>query len=485
MMVDGRQLYLMSRDIDLPVQLEVAATGIHTGAGSLLQCNELLRLLPERRMVCRADFQGQIVLAKLFLHPDKAERDYEQELSGYQFFIDAKIQTPKLISSGTLNNSGFYILFEFIDSAVSLESQIQSIPDKHSLACIENLMPVVAKMHNCNFQQIDLHLNNFLLLNQDLYTIDCGDVSSLSQSTKQSLSQIEKNLADILSQLPIIYDQFIMDFLDLYHRESKRKQTFSRQGICQQVKRWRQWRIARYLKKASRNCSEFIRQQSFREMRVCRRDHSSEVWLDLYSRLDELVENSVRLKDGNTATVALAECAGQKIVIKRYNIKHWRHWLGRFWRPSRAWKTWQNAHHLKVLGIKTPQPLAVIEQRFGWLRSKAFYVSQYEPAEDALSKYSGELAVAAQHQDDFSYLFAAMINAGISHGDLKANNILLTKNGLSFIDLDAMRFHRRTGSFNTAFARDKKRFLRNWSKNSDTYKLFSQLLDNLPKKPVC
>ena len=200
-----------------------------------------------------------------------------------------------------------------------------------------------------------------------------------------------------------------------------------------------------------------------------------------FARLDEQVESSKRLKDGNSATVVLSECEGKPVVIKRYNIKDFRHFLSRFWRPSRGWTTWKNAHRLKVLGVKTPKPIAVIEKRFGCWRHKAFYVSEYEPALDALSVYSGQDKVSKQHLAAFFHLFSAMINAGISHGDLKANNILLTEGGISLIDLDAMKLCPGHKSFAKYFSKDMERFLCNWSANQGVREQFEKLIASLPR----
>ncbi len=472
----------------VPFQIETTTATDQTDTKTHLECLEILRLLPKRRIVCRADFQGQAVIAKLFIHPNKSAADHQRELIGYQHLISAKIITPKLLLSGSLKGTGFYALYEYIASATSLETHITLKPSQSSIAYIKELMPLIAKMHRANIQQIDLHLNNFLVQRNkegnQLYTIDCGDISLLSQSEETHLLQINKNIADILSQLPIIYDQFLCDFLILYQQESAIKQTASSTAICDQIKQWRKWRIRKYLKKAARSCSEFIHEQNWRTMRVYKREYTNQAWQNFYNNLDRLVENSPRLKDGNTATVALTQCQGKRVVIKRYNIKSFRHWLSRFWRPSRGWRTWQNAHQLIVLGIKTPEPIAIIEQRFGWLRHKAFYISTYEAAEDALTKYSNTDEVTDTHIEDFKTLFTAMIYSRLSHGDLKANNILLTKDGLSIIDLDAMKTHATTGCFKKAFKRDLKRFMQNWPSESRVHRQFKQLLNELPTNPT-
>lgn len=480
-------LVQMGRSIPLPFQIK--ATVDNSNQTLSIKGTEILRLLPQRRLVCKADYQGSVVIVKLFFHPSKAEQDYQNELQGYKRLIKSTVLTPAMLSNGAFsgedsNQKGYFVSYEIIHNNVSLENLISTRPDSQSKDYIKELLEIVANMHNVRIQQIDLHLNNFLhdKEHNKIYTIDSGDVSDLSKDDNILSKQLHKNLADILSQLPIIYDQFIDEWVQVYQQSLQLDKSISNKKILRIMQQWRQWRIRKYLKKASRNCTDFRYKKNWTQLQVCHRDYSSGPWLSFYKQLDKRVESSPRLKDGNTATVALAECATQKVVIKRYNIKNLRHRLSRFWRPSRAWKTWQNAHQLHVLGIKTPEPIAVIEQRFGWFRGKAFYLSEYEPAQDALSKLSQLESLNKTILEDFEQLFTAMKYARLSHGDLKANNILLTRNGLSLIDLDAMSFHSNHQSFKKAFNRDLKRFMKNWKKDTKVYQQFEMLVSGLYAK---
>lgn len=478
--LDGTQLKALGREMPLPFKLSLIGPDIHSEA-DVIECRQIFRLLPGRRLVCLSSYQGKQVIAKLFIHPEKSVSDLERELKGYRFFFNAGIPTPKLMLSGRLSNGGFYVLYDYIADSISPGSEISLIPDAHSLETISKLIAIIARMHNADLQQVDLHLNNFLYTKRQLYAIDCSDVVPLSPSSTRKLGQIYKNCADILSQLPVVYDPLIPDFLHQYHLHAHFETELSLARMYREIDVWRKWRISKYLKKAARNCSEFIAEKEWSEYRVYRREYSNPSWMTFFARLDEQVESSKRLKDGNTATVVLAECEGKLVVIKRYNIKDFRHLLSRFWRPSRGWTTWKNAHCLKVLGIRTPKPIAIIEKRFGCWRHKAFYLSEYEPASDVLSVYSDQDKVSKQHLADFSHLFSAMINAGVSHGDLKANNILLTEGGISLIDLDAMKFHADYKSFMKYFSQDIERFLRNWSTNKRVKGQFEKLIASLPR----
>lgn len=74
-------------------------------------------------------------------------------------------------------------------------------------------------------------------------------------------------------------------------------------------------------------------------------------------------------------TVVRVSVSDLDCIVKRYNLKNLRHALSRCWRPSRAWHSWRAGHLLRHLGIATPEPLAVLEERFGFLRRRAFLVT--------------------------------------------------------------------------------------------------------------
>jgi hypothetical protein len=166
-------------------------------------------------------------------------------------------------------------------------------------------------------------------------------------------------------------------------------------------------------------------------------------------------------------------------VIKRYNIKGFAHWLKRFWRPSRAWHSWREGNRLAFLGIATPKPLALLEKRFLWLRSRAYLVTEYLPGPDIIERFapyveSGEAPEAELLALD--HLFAELIGERISHGDFKGHNLFWQDDRWALIDLDSMCQHASLSSFAPAYARDRARFMRNWPESSALYQIIDQRL---------
>ena len=68
--------------------------------------------------------------------------------------------------------------------------------------------------------------------------------------------------------------------------------------------------------------------------------------------------------------------------------------------------------------------------------------------------------------------------AGVSHGDLKASNFLLTEEGAVIIDLDSMQEHSRLQPRKKAQIKDRERFMRNWSSAPGLEKRFADLLES-------
>ena len=66
-------------------------------------------------------------------------------------------------------------------------------------------------------------------------------------------------------------------------------------------------------------------------------------------------------------------------------------------------------------------------------------------------------------------LFATLHRLKISHGDLKATNLLWQDGKIIVIDLDALRQHNSTSGYARAWRRDRARLLRNWPVSSPLY----------------
>ena len=188
------------------------------------------------------------------------------------------------------------------------------------------------------------------------------------------------------------------------------------------------------------------------------------------------------LKRGNTATVVKLPGNNGEWVLKRYNIKNFWHGLSRCFRPSRAWISWQSAHRLELLGIATPKPLAMRENRSGPFRREAYLVVECAAGDDLntwLMKWKG-LQLPGWLDQQVVRLFEILWNSHVSHGDMKATNFIVVNEQIQLIDLDAVAWHRSDKQFITAIRKDLQRFMDNWQ--GQTWSHFEQLLQPFAKK---
>jgi tRNA A-37 threonylcarbamoyl transferase component Bud32 len=190
---------------------------------------------------------------------------------------------------------------------------------------------------------------------------------------------------------------------------------------------------------------------------------------------DSVISSSRLLKDGNSATVALAEVNGKLLAIKRYNIKNFGHALKRCSRNTRAWSSWLNAHRLELLGIPTPKPIAFLERRWGPFRSTSYYISEYIDGTDLYRLITSDRSKEINIESlsiKFGEMLKLFADANMSHGDFKATNFIVADEKLYIIDIEGMREHSCRWSLRRSLKRDCRRFMKNWKNMPEVARIF-------------
>lgn len=437
--------------------------------GRTLAVSRLLRVLPGKRVVGEAVLDGQRVLAKLFI-ASASERHWSRERSGIEALQAAGVATPQLRWAGALAGGGHALLTEFVEAAQSLADACDGAEETSRLRMV---MPLLAKMHAAGLAQEDLHLGNFLCAAGRCYVID-GDAVRLSAKPLTAV-EVSANLAILFAQLPPRQDAQIPDVLTTY-AETPGAQVPDTSQLLAEVQAVRARRLRHFLAKTGRECTQFAVTRSLRRFVAVSRDDQALLQV-LIDKPDAVLAEGQRLKSGGTCTVAGVQLGACRVVVKRYNLKHWRHALSRAWRPSRAWHSWREGHRLGFYGIATPRPLAVIEERLGPLRGRAFLVNEHCPGACLLDVLDAGLLPEPALATALLELFGQLHALRITHGDLKASNLLWDAGRVVLIDLDAMCQHASSAGFARAWRRDRARFLRNWPAQSP---LYNWLEDSLP-----
>ncbi|KTB76012.1 lipopolysaccharide kinase InaA family protein [Pseudomonas syringae] len=468
------------RTPELPMSLTLA-----DAAGTAeLQLLTLLRVLPGQRYVGAGVWRGRSVLAKLLVG-DKAARHFQRELAGVRLLAGQGLKTPLLLADGLQEGEGGWLLFEFLAPAPSLGdawADVQDLPPlaDEQQAVLGEALTAIALQHAKGLWQEDLHLDNLLRHNGQLYLIDGAGIRAEQAGQPLSRQKVLENLGVFFAQLPRAFEPYTEELL-VHYLLSNAEHGLPMEALQKQIDKVRSWRLRDFMSKTVRDCSLFSVKDSASVFRAIRRDEEATL-LPVLEQADALLDKGHLYKTGGAASVGRVDVNGRTLVIKRYNIKNFTHWLKRFWRPSRAWHSWRESNRLRFLGIATPKPLAVQEQRFLGLRSKAWLVTEFLDGPDIIERFAPYVQSGDAPETELlalDQLFAQLIRERISHGDLKGHNLFWHKDRWALIDLDAMQQHGSQSSFASAYARDRARFMRNWPTDSALHQLLEQRLPHI------
>ena len=439
------------------------------------------RVLPGQRYVGAGIWRGRPVLAKLLVG-SKAARHFQRELAGVRLLAEQGMTTPLLLADGLQDGEGGWLLFEFLEPAQSLGkawSDVEHWPvlAPEQQAVLGDALSAIAQLHSKGLWQEDLHLDNLLRHNGRLYLIDGAGIRAEQAGKPLSRARVLENLGVFFAQLPKTLEPFTEELL-VHYLLSNGEHGLPMEALQKQIDKVRVWRLKDFLSKVGRDCSLFSVKDSAFGLRAIRREEEAAM-TPVLAQADQLLDHGHLYKTGGAASVGRVDVAGRPLVIKRYNIKNFAHWLKRFWRPSRAWHSWREGNRLAFLGIATPKPLALLEQRFFWLRRKAYLVTEFLPGPDIIERFAPYVATGNAPDVELQaldQLFGQLLRERISHGDLKGHNVFWHQDRWALIDLDAMCQHASASSFATAFTRDRARFMRNWPVDSALHQVLEQRL---------
>ena len=450
-----------------------------------LECLEAVRVLPGRRMVCRARWRGNEVFAKLFAPNTRARADWQREHGNYHQLREAGVIMPELLHAQQQARPACAVLLYKSLAPASTAKQLWERADEPGReALLSRLVETVAAHHAAGVVQDDPHLENFIISEDALYSLDAGGFAIVGGSP--GVRRALDNLGLLFAQLPVEYDAYAETMLARYRCAGRgihpadcgTPPVAEVAELGAAIRAQRQRRLQKFGKKVMRECSAFIERRSWRhKLLVARRHASAGLWRYLDEPERAFARDEHYLKRGNSSTVTGLELENTRLVFKRYNLKNFWHRLRRCWRPTRAAHSWMNANLLVFLEIPTAEPVAMLENRFGPLRGRGYFCMRHVAGIDLLEYMNSPLIAEADKQRmsvSVAGLFRRLASNKIAHGDMKATNIIIENGAPVLIDLDAMQLHTKPATFNTAFQRDLERFFHNWHASPELHGMFAR-----------
>lgn len=445
-------------------------------------CETILRIVPKKRMVVSGTWNDQPVVVKLFHSSRHAKRHYDAEREGIESLLASGIPTPRILFHGPLFKGRAYVLvFEYITDAFNLDDLWQQKSSPEELIPILHAVTIeLATQHVLGIMQHDLHFKNFLLKGNQVYTLDGGSIENFHELLPKKTSL--EHLALFFSELGVGTEYLQKNLFQVYAQSRGwLVKPNDIRFLHAAIKKWNKKRRENYQKKIQRNCSAFATIQKTTSSGMYDRHYLSPDFQAFLANPESAFAHPQMdvIKAGRGSTVIKINMAHETLVIKRHNIKNPLHWMRRTLRKTRARESWKLANTLRLFGVTTPKPIAFIEKTFLGFKSKSYFVMAHVEGQH-LSDYFKNYRPDDAHFEKIAVrvlaLFKNIAKLKMSHGDLKATNILIERDQPVLLDLDGMKEHKTQRKANQAYKRDMKRFMKNWNNQPMVKALFERLL---------
>lgn len=448
----------------------------------IFSADEVVRLIPGKRMVVFGQWQGRSVVAKLFFDPQRARRHMEQDVKGVKALLSNKIPSPELYYDGMSEDHRIYVLiYERIQHAKNLEdvwTQRNSLSE--ILPILSSVITELATQHVLGLVQHDLHMKNFLLTEKTIYTLDGAQIESFPTLLAKKPSM--ESLALFLSQLGIGVEDLQEELFR--HYVKARGWLLHSEDVIELfhlIKKWHVQRWKKYEKKIFRNSTDYATIRGVNRFSIYDRHYAGNEFKRFLADPESVFHHPTAkfLKKGRSATVIKVTLDGHDLVVKRYNLKDKWHKLRRCLRTTRASVSWRLGQKMKLFGILTAKPIALIEQRYFCFRGISYFVSEYVPG-----MHAGDYFKQHKKNEDHNLMVTQIVallksvaRLGITHGDLKITNILINEaNQPVLIDLDGAAEHLTASGLHKAWDKELKRFLDNFQYQPHLAKNFAAAL---------
>lgn len=457
---------------------------INLSDGTTVVVDEVLRTIPKRRLVGYGTWKGESIVVKLFFDPKRAKIHAEKDAKGVMNLQKIKIPTPPLLFQGVSQDKKTYILiFARVFDAQTLDALWWNRQSDESLYTrLQAVMVELATQHVYGIIQHDLHLKNFLLTEKVIYTLDGGQVELHPNKLDKKASM--ENIALFLSQLGVGV-KTLQEHLFRFYAASRGwiiKEDDIR-SLFDLIEQWNKKRWRSYQRKIGRNATDFQKIDLWNKQGMVYREYATPAFFDFLKNPDAIFlhPSSEVLKAGRSSTVIKAIFDDRTVVIKRYNLKNWLHRARRLLRATRAACVWRLAHKLNLFGVKTAKPIAYFEYNIVGFRGRSYYLTEYIAGHsliDYLTTNKKNTDKTNNMLERVSHLISCLPLLNMTHGDLKASNILVNQQVQPIlIDLDGAQEHLSMVGLQRSYKKDIKRFLENFKEYPVWNMTFKQLLD--------
>ncbi len=186
---------------------------------------------------------------------------------------------------------------------------------------------------------------------------------------------------------------------------------------------------------------QFYRHKNFFGYVVCDNNFLSEEMQALLADPDDYMRrgHAKIIQDNFKSKIASLEIGKVKAIIKIHNYKSTWHRIKRFFRRTRASKSWHYSFLFNENGIATPRPIAFKETRIGPLRGGSYFIYEWVDGINGEEYFIKHEKNAEKIQKAIRAIVAItrkIKDLGIIHGDIRLKNMIFRGDEIFLTDFD-------------------------------------------------
>ena len=441
---------------------------------------EILRFLPNKRVVFKAIKNDKEVVIKLFFNKDRKKRnkEYQKEVGTIKILTNLKLATPELLDYKKLYYRDYdYVVTKYIGIC-------------NKKLDIQSYYKAIAALHNHGIYQEDIHIDNFITNSDKFYYLDASGMD-LKYYHQKILPKIAlDNLALFICQFNLNEQEKFIENLEYYFQnitylsksEIQKNSQKYKKYIIKKTKKTFAKRLKDYGQKIFRNCSDFVtcklvdkNKNKISGVFERKTYYKYQSFFEQFINNPNLFKSKIikYFKKGNTAEVYLLDTGSTKFVIKYYKSKNKIHSFKNYFLKTRAKKSWFFSNICNFLEIKTIKPVGYFElKKFGFFKG-AYFITKYDENLNDLNEILEKKSklkinvIASNIVENIK----SLKQHKIYHGDFKILNILANSsndnNNFFIIDLEQMKQVSNKTYFNYLHNKDYNRLLKSLDKYKD------------------
>lgn len=343
---------------------------------TVFEATQLLRAVPNKRLVLAGNWQNQPAVAKLFMQSRRALKHYQRELRGLQALQKVHIKTPAIYHAGWNDTKEIYlIIYEYLAHAQPFSNIWENANAQQQQQLLTQLMQITAQLHTQGLYQRDCHLDNFMYESaQGIIMLDGATVVNQPHALNVSISL--NNLAQLLAQFSSKNDHYFKAAFDEYIKlRGWQSNAPSFTQLETKILKWRNRRVKIYLSKALRTCTAFICEKTWDQFKIWDRDYDSREIHHLLEKPGSLfyLHGEETFQESNYE-VLTASFNQYNFQIRRYPIDSIWQQLKYSILPSPARTAWLEMLKNRFTDKSTERPIALVEFRQGFWPKEGYLI---------------------------------------------------------------------------------------------------------------